>query len=156
MDLLLDTNILIDYLGQRKPFYKEATQLIAAGYFSDARLWTPVKSLSDVFYILQKHIDTTALQKKLAQFCKVVLPVDLTSQDALRALNLSWKDYEDCLVAVAADKVRADYLITRDKKGFIRSSVPVANPQEILKILEQEQDISYTEIPLAESEAASC
>ena len=68
-------------------------------------------------------------QSVLARCADLSSPVGFSGKDALRAARLEWKDYEDCLVAICADKVKADYLITRDIKGFARSPVPVMRPE---------------------------
>jgi predicted nucleic acid-binding protein len=49
MNLLLDTNVLIDFIGRRAPFYEDAKHVIAAGYFGDAHLWMAAQSAMDVF-----------------------------------------------------------------------------------------------------------
>lgn len=57
---------------------------------------------------------------------QVVTPVALSPTDYTNALRLGWDDLEDCLVALCAQSARADYLVTRDTKGFSRSLVPVS------------------------------
>lgn len=146
MDLLLDTNVFIDFLSRREPFYRDAVKVFAAGGFGDVRLWMPVQSIADAFYVLRKHIAPDRLQKMIIRACSIISPVDIIGQDALRALRLSWADYEDCLISVAAEKVKADYLITRDRDGFARSSVPVASPEEILNLLWEQQNLRYDEV----------
>lgn len=143
MNLLLDTNVLIDYLGRKPPFYDSAKKIIASGYFGDAKLWTPVQSLKDAFYVLEKYAGSLRVQNAIIHACEVITPVGLAGGEALRAARLQWEDYEDCLIAIAAEKVKADYLITRDKKDFERSLVPVMTPDEWLFLMEKEYLLSY-------------
>ena len=44
MNLLLDTNVLIDYLGRKEPFFANAERIVAAGFFGDATLWMAAQS----------------------------------------------------------------------------------------------------------------
>ena len=148
MDLLLDTNVLIDFLSRREPFYQNAVKLFAAGAFGDVRLWVPVQSLCDAFYVMRKHVDPQKLQRMIARVCDVVTPVDLTSQDASRALQLAWPDYEDCLISLAAEKAKARFLVTRDADGFTRSSVPTISPEGLLSMLQKQMSVCYDEVLL--------
>jgi len=148
MNLLLDTNVLIDFLGRKEPFFDAAQRVVAAGFFGDVNLWTPVQSLKDAFYVLEHYVDSHAVQQAMAKALDVISPVSLTADDALRGLQLGWDDYEDCLVALAAEKARADWLITRDETGFERSPVPVLNPEQWLMNMEASRDLSYASCEL--------
>lgn len=143
MNLLLDTNVLIDYLGRKPPFFEAAERIVAAGYFGDARLWTSVQSLKDAFYVLNHYVESARVQKALLKACEVISPIGISADDALRAARLAWDDYEDCLIALCADKAKADYLITRDAKGFQRSPIPTMRPEEWLAFMEKERGLAY-------------
>lgn len=143
MNLLLDTNVIIDYLGRKEPFFDPAQQIVAAGYFGDASLWMPAQSAADAFYVLSHYLNSARIQSLLARLFEVVKPVALSADALIDAARLQWDDYEDCLVMLGAVKARADYLITRDKTGFTRSAVPALTPQEWLA-LQTKRGIGYT------------
>lgn len=146
MNLLLDTNVLIDYLGRKEPFFPAAQKVIIAGFFGDARLWVPAQSAVDAFYVLSRYVDPARLQAAILKALTVISPVDLTGAALERAARLGWDDLEDCLIALAAEKVGADYLITRDTKGFERSSVPAVSPDAWLGIMREDYGIDYGEV----------
>lgn len=146
MNLLLDTNVFIDYLGRKAPFFPDAQRIVAAGFFGDAKLWVPAQAATDAFYVLNRYVPSEPLQKALLKAFEIIEPVALSADDLRRAARLTWPDYEDCLVALAADKVRADYLITRDAKGFDRSPAPVLSPSAWLALMETEHGLAYDEI----------
>ena len=148
MNLLLDTNVVIDFMGRKDPHFAAAEQVIAAGYFGDAKLWMPAQSAKDSYYVLSRYIDQQRVQHALLDLFEIVTPVALTSEDLVQAARLAWPDYEDCLVAVSAAKARADYLITRDKKGFGRSMVPALSPSEWVDMMRCEKRLSYTSIDI--------
>lgn len=150
MNLLLDTNVLIDYLGRKEPFFDDAQRIVAAGFFGDVRLWTPAASLKDAFYVLDHYVDSARLQQMIARACELIVPVGLSGEDAVRAARLEWDDYEDCLVALCAEKARADYLVTRDAKGLARSSVPPISPKAWLRKMEQDHGLTYRRVGLGE------
>ena len=143
MNLLLDTNVLIDYIGGKAPFFADAQRIVAAGYFGDARLWASAQSFKDAYYVLARYVDQRRVQRALRRMLDVVSVVSLSAEDAARGLHLEWDDYEDCLIALCAVAVKADYLITRDSAGFARSAVPTASPAEWLALVQDERHLSY-------------
>ena len=147
MNLLLDTNVIIDYLGCQKPYFDPAMKVVAAGFFGDASLWMAAGSAKDAFYVLNHFVDSCRIQSALLELFKVVRPVSLTAEDLERAARLQWDDFEDCLIAVSALKAQADYIITRDARGFERSMVPVQTPEEWLVAMES-KGITYTEVTM--------
>lgn len=77
----------------------------------------------------------------------IIEPVSLSADDLRRAARLRWDDYEDCLIALAADKAHADYLITRDARGFSRSPVPALSPPDWLGLM-RESGLVYDEVEI--------
>lgn len=150
MNLLLDTNVFIDYLGRKEPYYSDARQIVMAAFFGDVKLWVPAQSVTDAYYVLRKYVDSQALQKVITSAFEFISPVDLVSADLYRAAQLNWRDMEDCLISLAAEKARANYLITRDTKGFTRSSVPAMTPSQWIAFMEQERGLVYGEVALTE------
>lgn len=148
MNLLLDTNVLIDYLGRKSPFYATAQKPFIAALYGDVKLWIASQSVVDAFYVLSKYIDSMRLQELILRALELVTPVDLVGADLKQAARLGWPDMEDCLVAIAADKARVDCLVTRDTKGFDRSMVQVLSPTEWVDLMEREYGLAYDEINL--------
>lgn len=148
MNLLLDTNVIIDYMGRQKPFFANAERVVAAGYFGDATLWAPVQSFKDAYYVLSHYVDPMRVQDAILALLEVVRPVDLSGDDVAAAARLKWDDFEDCLVAVSAGKANADYIITRDRKGFERSMIPAVTPGEWLRGMREERGVAFDAVEL--------
>lgn len=147
--LLLDTNILIDFLNERDPFYQSARLAMACGRVGEFDLWVSSSQITDVVYVLsdggkQKEI-AGVLQRlqKLRAFVKVanVGPVEIDSM-----LASDWADPEDALVAVIAASINADAIITRDKTGYSNASIPVLNCEELFAWIEREYNVLYNEM----------
>ncbi len=149
MNLLLDTNVYIDFLGRRPPFFEPACKVVAAGFFGDAKLWLPAHSANDAFYVLSRYQKAETVQHAMLESFEVISPVAPSPEDILRTARLNWPDYEDCLVSLCADKARADYLITRDPRGFERATVPAFSPLEWLALMEREHGLTYDSASLA-------
>lgn len=148
MNVLLDTCVVIDYLGRKDPFFHDAEMIMASGFFHDAKLWVAGQSLNDAFYVLQKYLPSATIQKALLELLTVVTPVVLAPDDYAHAAQLCWDDFEDCLIALSAQKAHADFLITRDRSGFDRSPVPVMEPGQWLAMIREEKGLVYDSIAL--------
>ncbi len=143
MKLLLDTSVLIDYVGKKQPFFSAAEKVVAAGYFGDAKLWVSTQSLKDAYYVLSNYVDQLRVQRAIRRALDVVTPVALPAQDSVRALFLEWSDYEDCLIALCAVGAKADYIIPRDEAVFARSPVPAITPEKWLAYMEAKHGLEY-------------
>lgn len=152
MNLLIDTNVLIDYLGRKEPFFPSAQKLVIAGLFGDVKLWVPSQSIIDSFYVLKKYVESKRLQAAILKTLEVVTPLDLTSDMVFRAASLAWDDMEDCLIALAAEKVGAAYIITRDINGFSRSMVPALSPNDWIALMKSDYRLEYDEVDLVADE----
>ena len=143
MNLLLDTSVIIDYLGRKEPFFEEAEKIMAAGFFGDAHLWMAGQSLNDAFYVLKKYQGPDKVQQAMGHMLEVVTPVVPAVTDYAKATRLRWDDFEDCLIALCAQRAEADYIVTRDVKGFGRSMTPVIAPADWLALMKEHAGIEY-------------
>lgn len=87
MNLLLDTNILIDYLGRREPFFAQAERIVAAGFFGDATLWMAAQSPKDAFYVLERYASSQHIQQALLETYRIITSVALTADDLTRVCS---------------------------------------------------------------------
>lgn len=148
MKLFLDTNILIDYYAQRDPFFHYSKLLCIASFFDDVELWASTQSFVDVEYILRKAIPAQTLRKMMASSLENLHTTSPTSKDLSEGLSAQWPDLEDFLIARCAENEGANYLITRDTKGFEKSAIPALTPEQFFTVMETEYGITYDEIGL--------
>jgi predicted nucleic acid-binding protein len=146
--ILLDTNILIDYLAVRQPFYPDARKLMILGAVGEVGLWLSASQVSDAVYVLSDGGQKSAAheaQARLRQCRQFIHICALAESDIDAALGLGWSDFEDACVSVCAKKLNADYIITRDG-DFPDAAVPRLDAAGYLRMLESEQGITYEEI----------
>jgi predicted nucleic acid-binding protein len=143
MKLLLDTNILIDYYAQRAPFANDATRLRIAAFFGDVDLWASSQSFADVEYILSGAIPREELRQMMAHSLDFMNVCAVSADDVKASFRSGWPDLEDYLIACAALRIKADFVITRDKKGFVKSEVPALSPADLFALLEQKHGVVY-------------
>lgn len=148
MRLLLDTNLLIDYFARREPFFAMWKRLRCAAWFKEIELWASAKSFTDVFYVLAKAVPSANLQQAFLESMAFLHVCSIDGEDIASAAKASWPDFEDCLVSVAAQKIGASFILTRDVAGFSQSPIPSKRPDEFFAWLEETQRIAYDDFEL--------
>ena len=153
MKLFLDTDVLIDFFSGQAPHGDDAQRLALLDLFEDAELWVSPKSFTDIFYVLKKYRASAGLQKSLLESMKLLKTCSLDGAYITSACELGWQDFEDALIEIAAQKVQADYLITRDK-GFSQSAIETLTVKQVFEMM-AEKGYSYATIDLNASPGPS-
>ena len=130
MKILIDLNVILDYLEDRAPFADEAENVI-----EDKRnqLFVSAHMVTTAFYLMRGRgveVQNAALDFIFDNF--TVIPCDKPTLTSARALE--FMDYEDAVAAAAAKKAKCDYIITRNKRDFTNSPVPALTPGEFLTL----------------------
>ena len=133
MKVFVDTNILLDLLCEREPFVQNARMLFAYGYAGRMSLVLSSLSLVNAVYISKKYGYVDA-RERLADITEFVR-VDLHENVAREALVCDWKDYEDAVQHMSAIKIKADCMVTRNKKDFRKSVIPVYTIDELMSLM---------------------
>ena len=136
MRILFDTNIILDFLGKREPFSNNANALIKLCDAGTAFGGIAAHTIPDVFYILRKQYTIDERKSILIDLCEILSVIGIDSQILMSALrNEDFTDFEDCLQDECAKIFNADYIVTRDPKGFLYSKIPIIDPVDLLKLL---------------------
>lgn len=151
MDLMLDTNIVLDHIGRREPFYELSRRTCLLGITGEARTFVSASMVTDMFYLLRKDFGSNEAQRMIEEDLSFLEIVGVSPDDIAKALEQKWRDFEDCLVSVCAKRIGADYIITRNLKDFERSSVKAITPEQLFDELDA-RGIIYREIEWAEDE----
>ena len=131
--LLIDTNIVIDLLSKREKFYDEAADLFSRADKKELTLAISSLTFANTNYILTKLKSAKEAREILRKF-KVLVEV-LSLDDKITELALSddnFPDFEDGLQYYSAIKNRIEIIITRNKKDFKNSKIPVLTAKEFL------------------------
>ena len=139
MKAFVDTNILVDFVCMRDKFFPDAQLLFEAGFDGRVQLVVSALSLVNAVYISRTYGFTVqearTILLNIVSFTEVV---SLTDEAALWALRCDWSDCEDATQFRAALFAGADCIVTRDKKGFAKSSLPVYSVAELMERIEAE------------------
>ena len=131
--LFIDTNIVIDLLAKREPFYEEAAKLFSLADKNKINLIVSSLTFANTNYILSKMTNSTTAREILTKFKVLVTVAALNDKIIELALNdKSFSDFEDGLQYYTAMENEADIIITRNLKDFKNSTLPVITAQTYL------------------------
>jgi predicted nucleic acid-binding protein len=137
--LMIDTNVALDVLANRKPFAEEAAQLFQHAAKGRVMLYISSLSYTTLFYVLRKDNRPEVVLGSLRNLESVCETVDVTSEVIQAALRIRSGDLEDAVqIQAAIHHKKVTAIVTRDAKGFRRSSVPAFNYREALAMVEGE------------------
>ena len=132
MKILLDTNIIIDFLTAREPFSKDAKKVVALVETREVKGYISASSVTTIHYLCSKVFD----EKKADEIVKELLEIfDITFIDKstfLEAVLSKGSDFEDSVISQSAKQNDIDIIISRDKTGFKNSPVLTMEPEKFL------------------------
>jgi predicted nucleic acid-binding protein len=135
MKLLLDINVLLDVLLQREPWADSAAHLLSKIEGGAATGFLAGHTLTTIHYVVSRARGRQSAAAAVTDLLRFLDVVPMEKVDFSQALVLPPDDFEDAVQAAAALTVGADYLVTRDEKGFGGLTVPTVNAGEILSLL---------------------
>ena len=147
--MLVDTNVLIDYLSMREPFYDEARLLMIVGRVGEFELWMTSSQVTDLIYILSdggKQSLMPSVLERLRGLRTFVEVFAVGGAEVDRMLASAWKDPEDALMFESALSLKADAIITRNAKDFESSLVRAMTAREFFNWLRDEKGVDYQEV----------
>ncbi|RAR51092.1 type II toxin-antitoxin system VapC family toxin [Flavobacterium lacus] len=131
--LFLDTNIVLDLLGEREPFYIPSAQLATLADQKKVKLIVSPISFATVNYFLAKSEGISNAKEKLRKF-KILCEIATINESIVeKALHSDFEDFEDALQYFCALDSKCEIIITRNHKDFKHSLLPVMSAEEYLK-----------------------
>ena len=134
MNLLVDANVLLDVLQDRKPFVKDSSVIWKLCETGQAAGTVSALTFANLVYVMRKELDPGQIEDVLRKLSMIFRFADFTASDLSKAAALKLENYEDAIQSVTAERVRADYIVTRNVRDFARSRVPARTPAEIGEI----------------------
>lgn len=132
MELLIDTNIILDIVFGRKG-YEESLKLFRIMESKGFRAYITSSSVTDLFYIIRKEThDTGQTYQIMENIFKLVMVLSVSANDVQDAFQKKWKDFEDCVQITVAENNKLDGMITVNKRDFTNSLLPIWSPQECI------------------------
>lgn len=127
--IFLDTNVILDLLGERVPFFDPIAKVATLADQKKLTLIVSPLSFTTINYILNKYETSESVLNKLRKF-KIICEVNEEIID--KALNSNFKDFEDSVHYFTALQSNCSIIITRNGKDFKNSTIPVMTAEEYL------------------------
>ncbi|MBQ7733934.1 MAG: PIN domain-containing protein [Synergistaceae bacterium] len=130
MRLLIDSNILLDVMQSRREYYMSsyAVWMFCEKGYVDG--YISALTFANIVYIMRKQLRYDEIDKVLWNLKNAFYFIDLTLSDFETAASMKWRDFEDAIQASTAERINADYIITRNTKDFEGSKVKALTPEE--------------------------
>ena len=132
MKLLIDANILLDVLQNRENFVRASSMVWKLCETEQAKGYISALTFANLVYIMRKEADAQRIEEVLHMLSLIFEFAELNDSDLFRAAALQWPDFEDAVQSVTAERIHADYIITRNVRDFSRSKVIAFTPDELL------------------------
>ena len=133
MTVIIDTNVIIDLLAKREPFYHESLQIFSLADSKQIQIAVSALSLVNTHYILNDLMKLKNARSIIGKFKVLIESYPLYDKIIELALSdFNFKDFEDGIQYYTALESKANLIITRNLKDFKHSKIPVMNPKEFL------------------------
>lgn len=130
-----DTDIVLDLLSNREPFYIHAAKLFSAADKNEIKICVSALAFTNLNYILSKQYSADQAKKKLAKFKTLVTVLSVTDKIIDLALSSDFKDFEDAVQYFTSIKNNVGVLLTRNLKDYKLATIPVMTAENFLKTI---------------------
>ena len=136
MVVLVDTNIIIDFLATREPFYQFASKVMEKCSTGEIEGCVAFHTIPNLWYILRRAPEVQR-RNWMERICDCLKVVGASHESVVQAIRMNnFKYFEDCLQDRCAEEAKADFIVTRNPADFVESKIPAIEPEELLKKLQ--------------------
>lgn len=135
MVVLIDTNVILDYLAEREGFFEDARKIMKVCAGGDVQGCVAFHSLPNIWFILRKKPDNVR-REMLKEICGLLSVVSAGHDEVVKAVEATdFKDFEDCLQDKCAVTAKADYIVTRNTADYKTAVTKVITPNDFCKLV---------------------
>ena len=135
--IFLDTNVLIDFFADRKPFSIDAAKLFDYSLKKKINIYISAVSYNNIYYIVRQSLSHAETIKMLTEISEWTNVIDLTKDIINKSLTSDFKDFEDAIQYNCAKSInKIDLIVTRDTKDYKVSSLAILTPKEAVALIE--------------------
>lgn len=134
--LFIDTDIILDILAKRDPFYDSAAQLFTLIDEKKVETFTTPVVFSNLFYILSKLKSREFAHSSLRKLRLLLSVIEVDEKIIDLALNSEFKDFENAIQYYSAKFNDLEFIVTRNVKDFVSKDLTVLTAEEFLERFE--------------------
>lgn len=133
MKILIDTNILLDFIIGREPFYENADKVLMLCVDKKANGYLAAHSVTNLYYIMRKYFQNNECREIIKNLLDFLDVIEIDKDKILDSLtDNTFRDFEDRLQVECAKSFNVDYLITRDLRDYSNSPIKCLSPEDFL------------------------
>lgn len=133
MQVLIDTNVILDVLLNRESFVQDAVKILKLSE-NKVEKFVSACAITDIYYIAYQEIrNKNKVKELLKMLLKIVHVADVSEENILIALDSVWRDFEDSVQNAVAECHNYDAIITRNKSDYKKSNLNIFSPKEFLE-----------------------
>ncbi|HLR25313.1 MAG TPA: PIN domain-containing protein [Fodinibius sp.] len=132
MKILIDSDVCLDFLTGREPYFNTAKRLFWKIEDTEVVGLVSPDSFSNIFYVLRKYYKRTIIISKLKGFRELISVAPLSEQHIDQALYSGWTDFEDAMQYFCAREANCSSIVTRNTDDYSKSELPVFTSFEFL------------------------
>ena len=133
MKIVVDTNVIIDILCKREPFFEDSYNALNK-CIDNHTLIVSASAITDIFYIARKYIGSEQAKECIRNLLDLIKISDTRGVDIEKALSSDVSGFEDAVVSAIAERQKAKYILTRNTKDFEKSKILSITPHDYLTI----------------------
>jgi len=135
-NILIDTDVILDFFLDRKPFSDDAAKILSLCESKQINGFITSVIISNVYYLLRKTATHVRVIENLKQLIEIVEIVTANKVVILKSLNSNFNDFEDAIQNFSAEiSGEVDIIITRNVKDYKNSALAVFTPENYLKFI---------------------
>ena len=132
MRLMIDTNIILDVLLAREPYFEYSRKVLDLCETGEICGFVSASTVTDIFYLVRKALGSTdEAYTALGHILNIVKVLTVTNDDVNQAFLQRARDFEDCLLATCAKSNQCNGIVTRNRNDFLSFGIPLYSPDQI-------------------------
>lgn len=131
--IFVDSDVILDVLEKREPFYSYSAQILTLGDEKKIKLVTTSLVFLNVYYLLRKHLGIDKAKESLRKLRVIVDVISVNAKEVDLALNSEMSDFEDALQYFTALNSKIGFIITRNVRDYKNPKLIVQTPQEYIE-----------------------
>lgn len=140
MKVLIDTNVILDVILKRQPFYDFSAKVLELAD-KGVEEYISASAVTDIFYLAYRDLKdrdkVIGLMKDVLEIAKII---SVSEKEIFNAFDLNWKDFEDAVQHSAALSNGIDIIVTRNMKGFSQAEVKICTPEEVIQFIDTKEN----------------
>jgi predicted nucleic acid-binding protein len=132
MNIFIDTDVILDFLLDRKPFSDNIGQLFQLSIDTDLQICVSPTTITNINYIIGRMENKKQADLKTKKILKLVKVENVCQSTVNNAINSKFKDFEDAVQNFCAVESNHKLIITRNTKDYKESELAIFTPTEYL------------------------